>query len=49
MLIADEKDPKDAHATGAEGRTPCLTQDQDMLFLLYIVFLLFLTFMLYVI
>ena len=37
MLIADAEDPKDAHANGAEGRTPCLTQDQDMLFLLYIV------------
>ena len=48
MLIADAKDPKDANATGAEGRTPCLNQDQDMLFMLYNVFLLFLPFMLYV-
>ena len=46
MLIADAKDPKDAHATGAEGLTTCFTQDQDILFMLYIVFLLFLPFML---
>ena len=46
MIIASTKDTKDAHVTGAEGRMPRLTQDQDMLFMLDIVFLLFLPFML---
>ena len=40
------KHSKDAHALGEEGRTPCLHQDQYMLFMSYYVFFVLLPFML---